>query len=115
MFKYANKSEDFIEIVGCHPSIGAAGAFGENPDDLVKGVKCPAYLMPAGNDADNLKTDGEYFKILISKFGNDKVACTEFPDMIHGFVVRGDVSDEKVKRDVEKVIDLSVQYMNKLS
>lgn len=64
LFKYANKVDDFINIVGFHPSIGAAGLFGENPDNFVKNVRCPSYFMPAVNDPDNLRTNGEYVNIL---------------------------------------------------
>lgn len=64
LFKYANKVDNFINIVGFHPSIGAAQLFGENPDDIVKNVKCPAYFMPAQNDPDNLRANGDYVKIL---------------------------------------------------
>lgn len=33
--------------------------------------------------------------------------------MIHGWTVRGDVNDEKVKRDVEKAIHLCKEYFAK--
>lgn len=33
--------------------------------------------------------------------------------MVHGWTVRGDVKDEKVKRDVEKAIHLCKDYFSK--
>ena len=33
--------------------------------------------------------------------------------MTHGWTVRGDINDEKVKRDVQSAIELCDQYFNK--
>ena len=41
-----------------HPSLGICNIFGENEALLTKNIKCPAYFMPAQNDADNVKTNG---------------------------------------------------------
>ena len=41
---------------------------------------------------------------LVEKFGKEKVGTSEFKDMKHGWVVRGDISDEKVERDVHRAI-----------
>jgi hypothetical protein len=67
--------------------------------ELTERVKCPAFLYPAGNDVPNIKQGGELVQILERKFGAEKTGTLEFPDMIHGWVVRGDLEDEKVKRD----------------
>jgi hypothetical protein len=51
--------------------------------------------------------------ILKEKFGAEKVGSQEFPEMVHGWTVRGDVKDENVKRDVEKAIHLCTDYFAK--
>jgi len=37
----------------------------------------------------------------------------DFPDMSHGFVSRGDISDPKVARDVRAAVDLAVSFFKK--
>lgn len=50
-------------------------------------------MFPAGNDPADVKPEGAVIKVLEKKFGADKVGSLEFPEMIHGWTVRGDVSD----------------------
>lgn len=83
-----------------HPSLGVEEIFGGDINELTQSLKCPAHLFPAQNDPDNVKPNGEVVNILKLKFGADKVGSHEFPEMIHGWTVRGDVKDPKVKRDV---------------
>ena len=61
--------------------------------ELTAKVKCPAYFYPAGNDVPNIKEGGELVKILQDKHGAANSGTTEFPDMVHGWVVRGDLND----------------------
>lgn len=70
-------------------------------------------MLPAGNDPSNLKTKGEIIELLIKRFGEHKVGVTEFPDMIHGWVVRGDLTKENVARDVNKAINLAQEYFSR--
>jgi hypothetical protein len=35
----------------------------------------------------------------------------EFPEMIHGWTVRGDVSKPEVERDVEGALDLTIDFI----
>jgi len=37
----------------------------------------------------------------------------EFPDMLHGWVNRGDLSDPKVARDVRLAMDLATTFFRK--
>jgi len=59
---------------------------------LAKKIKCPAYLYSAGNDQDNVKTNGAITKILLDRF-KDKAGVTEFPKQKHGWMVRSDPND----------------------
>ena len=60
----------------------------------------PVLLMPAGNDADLVKPDGEG-ATAIRKSGGESVL---FADMLHGWVSRGDLNEPNVKRDTESAM-----------
>ena len=57
-FKMAAKFDCFKGIMGPHPSLGVQGLYGGTPSGLAEQIKCPAYLMPAGNDPDDVKEKG---------------------------------------------------------
>ena len=110
-FKMASKHDCFKAIAGPHPSLGAEGLItGGNPLNLAETVKCPAYFMPAGNDPDDVKEKGAIVEALIKRFGPELVGTTHFPDMVHGWVVRGDIKDEKVERDFHQAINIIQKY-----
>jgi hypothetical protein len=48
--------------------------------------------MTADQDLDNLKQDGELFTILKNKEFGEEVKTINFPEMLHGWTVRGDIS-----------------------
>ena len=68
-FKFACECNQIICIAGCHPSLGVEEMFGGNVMDLAKKIQCPVYFMPAENDPDYLKKNGEMVKILEDRFG----------------------------------------------
>lgn len=58
-FKMAAKYDCFIAIAGPHPSLGLQRmVYGGNEVALAETIKCPAFLMPAGNDPENVKEKG---------------------------------------------------------
>ena len=100
--------DNIIAIAGFHPSLIVEQFCGGSEDEIAQKVKCPSYMFPTSNDTPNVKTGGSVIKITQERFG-DKVGdgVLEFPEMMHGYVVRGDLGDEKVKRDVEKAVKAS--------
>jgi dienelactone hydrolase len=58
-FKMAAKYDVFTAIAGPHPSLGCEQLYGGTPVGLTEQIKCPAYLLPAGNDPDDVKEKGE--------------------------------------------------------
>jgi len=90
-----------------HPPI--FGMINEVEEDRLKAVKCPQLLLPAGNDSDTVKTDGLAQKVI----GKDKCDVIEFPDMVHGWSVRGDCTKPDVERDVKKAFTAAVEFLNK--
>lgn len=78
-FKLSAKYNNFINIIGYHPSLRLCGVFGESEVTFAESVQCPAYFVPAQNDPENVKTGGELVEILKKRFGEEKVGTTEFP------------------------------------
>ena len=75
----AAKYEGFRAIVGPHPSLMIESiVYNKSQNALAENIKCPSYLLPAGNDPENVKNKGELIEILIKRFGGDKVGTSEF-------------------------------------
>mmetsp|Transcript_16412 Transcript_16412/g.42396 ORF Transcript_16412/g.42396 Transcript_16412/m.42396 type:complete len:247 (-) Transcript_16412:190-930(-) len=91
---------------GPHPSTKLEGMWGGNELEMFEKVTMPVLMMPAGNDPDFVKPGGEGMNVLEKKGGS----CVPFPDMSHGWCSRGDLSDEKVKRDVEGAMTKAIAH-----
>jgi carboxymethylenebutenolidase len=83
---------------GCHPSLRLEGYSGGTVEDLSTKVNCPMMLASARNDPDNVQAGGEVSRILSEKFSSSEVVS--YPDADHGWVSRGDISDEIVAKNV---------------
>ena len=57
-------------------------------------------LLPAGNDDTNLKTNGEFY-LAIKDVSPESETVVEFEDMLHGWLIRGDQTDENIKVKIE--------------
>uniref|UniRef100_A0A7S4B1N5 Dienelactone hydrolase domain-containing protein n=1 Tax=Chrysotila carterae TaxID=13221 RepID=A0A7S4B1N5_CHRCT len=96
--------------VSFHPSLKIGNMFfGEQEADLAAAVKGPQCYLPAGNDPP-MYTDGTIEKAVTDKAGQPCVV-KNFPEMKHGFVLRGDVSDPAVSRDVNAAIETAVAFL----
>ena len=114
---------DFKCGVGFHPSIKleeiVSGSACSHVDMAAKACAAtPLLYLVAGNDMDNLKPpEGEVAKLIESSFheprgNNIAPRCEVFPDMIHGWVSRGDTSQEKVKEDAERALKLGTDFIS---
>jgi len=89
---------DFDCAVGCHPTTILENAvFGRDENAMMDALKQPTSFLWAGNDSDSYTGEGACKKA-IEKTGGK---VHEFPDMLHGWVSRGDVADPAVKAGVE--------------
>lgn len=89
---------EFKAGVCLHPAITVVGKhiLKENIYELFDEVQCPQLMVTAGDDDDNEKRGGLANKVWgVMKFG-PKCEFREFPDMKHGWTVRGDMRDECV-------------------
>jgi dienelactone hydrolase len=93
--------------VGCHPSTRLEGMFGGNEVDMISATNMPSLFLSASDDPETLKEGGEIAGILASKGGS----VDTYPDMKHGFVSRGDLSDANVKRDVEDALNKAIAFL----
>lgn len=92
---------DFDCAIGCHPTTQLENAvFGRDESAMMANLRQPTTFLWAGNDPDSWIGDGVN-KTAVEKTGG---RVHEFPDMLHGWVSRGDVSDEAVKAGVESAL-----------
>ena len=89
-----------------HPPI--MEKIGENEEEIMKAIKCPQLMMPAGHDHKNVKIGGLDQRVL----GKD-CEIVEFPDMVHGWSVRGDCTQPDVDRDVKKAFEEAICFLKK--
>lgn len=98
--------------VMCHPSLSIEQrVFDRNPTDLVDRIQGPVLFMPAGNDQVEYRAHGAWYQSL-----HARVPATEtldFPEMMHGWVPRGDASKPEVARDVQRAMEAMLAYINK--
>ncbi len=80
----------------------------EDEEEILKAVKCPQMFMPANGDHANTFPDGLGKKVL-----GDGLEIVPFPDMQHGWSVRGDMKDPKVERDVKKAFNMALTFFGK--
>jgi hypothetical protein len=102
----------FTCSVGCHPAtILETAMFGGNEVELLKAgtKKTPTLFLVASNDSDCFH-EGAAGRDVLEKSGGGVVV---FPDMVHGWIARGDTGDESVKRDVDKGMSCIVDFYNK--
>lgn len=94
-----------------HPSVQLEGVFGGDPSKLASQVKCPVALHVCSNDDAKLydKTSGVIVKTLRKNGVATQVEY--YPDMLHGFMTRGDMSNALVNRDVLRGIELGVAFI----
>ena len=104
---------------------------GEEEKSLLSGVQCAQLFMPAGADSPSCKAGGLAQEVL-----GDLLEVVEFPDMEHGWSIRGgqscqsqqlrtvqcsvlnflyilDMKDPAVERDVKKTITGTLEFFAK--
>ena len=107
-----DKDHIFKAGVNCHPSFGIEGKFTGDFKSIADKARAAIFLAPAGNDPADVKPDGEIVH-LFEKNNPGKVLSKEYPQQKHGFVVRGDLSDEQTAKDVHDVLATSNDFFKK--
>ena len=95
-----------------HPSVQLEEPmFGGNTEELLKRTQRPIVFMPAGNDHEGYRAEGNFLAAV--KEVQPLSESIYFPDMSHGWTVRGDLEDPNVKRDVEAAINKTIEFFGK--
>ena len=81
---------------------------GEEEKTCLKDIKCPQLYLPSEHDSETVKKDGLSKQIL-----GDALEIVEFPDMKHGWTIRGDLNEKNVDRDVKKAFNLVLSFFKK--
>ena len=91
-------------IASCHPSIRIGPwIHGEDEATLVGALSGPMLLCCAQNEPDNVKPGGALIELARSKFATSR--SNVYPEMQHGWSIRGDAFIPAVARDVKLAID----------
>lgn len=106
----------FAFAVGFHPALNLEKLFWGSEEDLVAKVQRPMFLMPAGNDPDNVKPGGDLINMLAQQqaaHGEEQRAISlEFPRMLHGWMTRGDDwGDPAIAEDRAKGMEAAVEFI----
>ncbi len=95
-------------VISPHPSFKIEPwVFGGDDVALMQSMTCPVLLMPAGNDPSYTKPDSREFQ----NIPNKESKSIMFEDMVHGWTTRGDMTDPKVKRDVEAALTAALDFV----
>jgi len=108
----AFSSSTFVCGAIFHPSITLEEAkYGGDTLALVSAVSTPLLFMPAGNDPDLYRPGGALLEAIKSKFETSD--SIDFPEMKHGWVPRGDITDAATARDCELAINAALAFFAK--
>ena len=101
--------------VGVHPSVNMEGFHGGNTTALYGAIRCPTMCLTAGDDPSAVKPSGELETALRSDgSGCSSAHCfKEFPEMRHGWVVRGDCGDPAIQEAVVDAVSNMVAFLKK--
>jgi len=95
--------------VSMHPShANLMKTAGEDQEQILGLIKSQQLFLLEGDAADSLKEEGLSGKVL-----GDKLTVVEFPDMEHGWTVRGDLENPVIARDVQKAKELVLEFLEK--
>ena len=110
----ASENEDVAAGVVLHPSMQLETfAFGGKCEELLSQVRCPFMLCPAGNDIPMWAVDGEFCQAFKQAPKGADFDHQLFREMAHGWSLRGDLSDDNVKRDVDSVMAAAKTFFAK--
>jgi dienelactone hydrolase len=75
-------------------------------------TQVPQLLLSAGNDLENVREGGSVQRILKAQPGvvGELSDVVDFPDVVHGWVNRGDLADETIKKSVMKAWHAAVKF-----
>lgn len=109
----ASKQSNVACAVGIHSAVKLFGMHGSSALEEVPKLKCPQMMLQAGNDPEDTKPNGDIQKALMENntaIGKDCV-FEEFPNMKHGWVPRGDISDPETLQCVQEAMQHTLDFL----
>jgi len=110
LLQASDEAKDLIACCFPHPS--AHAMLGTKKAVAMAGTaQCPILIMAAGNDPDIYDPEkGTFFQNLKAKHPQSE--SKPYPDMLHGWTIRGELTDAKIKRDVDRFMDESQKFLS---
>jgi len=108
--------DDISAGVSMHPSHDKLlAAAGDDEAAVLSLVKSPQLFLIEGKTFSKNFGIGETFRPggLTERILGEKLTLVEFPDMSHGWTVRGNLAEPAVARDVKKAKDLVLDFFGK--
>ncbi|CAB9500987.1 Dienelactone hydrolase family protein [Seminavis robusta] len=106
--------------VGIHPSFQPNLLHAEQMTTMAERIHKPILFLPAWNDGD-LKPNTKIVNIIQQNLTKKRqiqpqeAVSVEFPNMIHGWVSRGDPTNPAIAAEQEKALKLTVDFIQKHS
>jgi dienelactone hydrolase len=97
--------------VSMHPSNRVGNFYGLPEAKQAELVECPQLVIPASNDPDNMKADGDVHNVFKTKPFGDKCKFSRVFESVHGFVPRGDLTNETTAKEVDEAMQLSFDFI----
>lgn len=95
--------------ISMHPSHDKLLAAAEEDEkEVLEKIEAPQLFLVEGGVAETFQPGGLSEEIL-----GDKLTLVEFPDMTHGWTVRGNLEDPNVARDVQKAKEEVLNFFEK--
>lgn len=91
---------EYVCMAMGHPSIHVETFYWKlDTQALVDRTNIPVFILPAKGDPDEYRVDGSYFQSFKGRYPTSRVL--DFPEEDHGFIPRGDLSNETTKQAVD--------------
>jgi dienelactone hydrolase len=95
------------------PHVQRLQADGPTMEEAMKLATCPIFYAPCWNDPPSLQNDGYYLKLLRENPKAKDSFAVYYPDQMHGFSVRGNIQDPKIKAGVDDVFQRVLEMYSK--
>lgn len=98
--------------VGMHSSLRIFNFHNSSETVAALALQCPQMLLQASNDPENTKANGDVHRVLQELPIGGACVFREFPEMMHGWVPRGNLGDDLVVRDVKAAMAACISFIN---
>ena len=98
-------------VAALHPSMKMEAFHGGCNSDVYDATRCPTMCLAAGDDPEDVKPEGELSQSLTRR--GILADLEEFKEMDHGWVVRGDATDDIIADAVTTALQKTFQFLKR--